>query len=164
MQSFNIKKTCISRLISLIAVQKVKDFFEREIRHFFFFLFAATSKPKWFLLSPSSFLLLLHTTALVDTPRTTKSNQTHADVVQAIVPLFHFSMCPTHHHTNHRRVFVAAATKSSIHLPSFNDRHLVIHDRHLDHSRPPLGPPRKRLFQWYSLCGRHSHDAIPPAG
>ena len=49
-------------------------------------------------------------------------------------------------------------------FPSFNDRHLVIHDRHLDHSRSPLGPPRKRLFQWYSLCGRHSHDAVPPAG
>ena len=163
MQSFNIKKTCISRLISLIAVQKVKDFFEERSATFFSFFLPPPQNRNGFFF-PLLLSFYFYMTALVDTPRTTKSNQTHADVLQAIVPLFHFSMCPTHHHTNHRRVFVAAATKSSIHLPSFNDRHLVIHDRHLDHSRPPLRPPRKRLFQWYSLCGRHSHDAIPPAG
>ena len=140
MQSFNIKKTCISRLISLIAVQKVKDFFEERSTTFFsFFLPPPQNRNGFFfpLLLSFYFYTRQHLWTLHGQPSQTKHMQT------SFKQSFHCSTFPCAPHTttpttaecsllpppSRRFIFLRSTTATW----SFTIATWIIHDRHLDH-------------------------------
>ena len=131
MQSFNIKKTCISRLISLIAVQKVKDFFEERSTTFFLSFCRrlktemVSSFPFFFPSTSTHDSTCGHSTDNKVKPNTYRRRSSNSSTV----PLFHVPHTPPHQPPPSVRCCRHQVVDSS----SFVQR------PPLGHSRSPLG-------------------------